>query len=223
MPKIIDLTNTLTASTTAVPGHPQVELTPIHTHEVHGRSNSSMRFSIHTGTHVDPPYHFDPKGKTIEQVPLERLVGTAVLIDLRRVARPRTPITVADIKSSPGFSERALRGNIVVLHTGWNRRMFKRPNYYRDNPYLAVETARWLASKKIKALALDTPQDHLEGDGTPRPGDFPVHRTFLTRGIPFIEHLANLHKIPRRTFQMIALPIKIQGGDGAPARVIILV
>ena len=103
----------------------------------------------------------------------------------------------------------------MVFHTGWNRKMFGNPNYYFDNPFITTELARWLVSKRIKALALDSPQDQVQGKGEPHPGDFPVHRTFLGKGIPFIEHLANLHKVKPRTFTLIAFPIKIEGGDGA--------
>ncbi len=221
MPKIIDLSLPLTTDATVVPGHPRLTLRPIHTHKVHGRSNTEMRFSIHTGTHVDAPYHFVPKGKTVDEVPLDRLMGPAILIDLRRKIKPKTPITIQDIRTSPGFHERDLRGKIAVLHTGWNRRMFGRANYYLDNPWIATETARWLASRGIKALALDTPQDRVQGP--PRPGDFPVHRTFLKKGIPFIEHLANLERVRKRRFILIALPVKIKGGDGAPTRAVAIV
>ena len=182
-----------------------------------------MRASIHTGTHCDPPYHFVPGGKTIDQMPLERFMGPAVKIDLRRKVKPRTGITIDDVRTSPGFRERDLKGRIVVFHTGWNRKMFGEPNYYFDNPFITVELARWLVSKRIKALALDSPQDQVQGGGEPRPGDFPVHRTFLGKGIPFIEHLANLHKVKQRTFTLIAFPIKIEGGDGAPCRAVAVV
>jgi kynurenine formamidase len=221
MRKIIDLTIPLTAAATVVPGHPRLTFHPIHTHRAHGRSNTAMRFSTHTGTHVDAPYHFDRKGKTVEQVSLDRLMGPAVKIDLRCKIRANHPITVEDIRTSPGFRESDLRGKIVVLHTGWNRRMFGSPRYYLDNPWVATKTAQWLSAKKIRALALDTPQDKVQGP--PRPGDFPVHRTFLKKGIPFIEHLANLERVRKRRFTLIALPIKIQGGDGAPTRAVAIV
>lgn len=221
MPKLIDLSLPLTTHVTVVPGHPGLSFHPIHTHETHGRSNTEMRASIHTGTHCDPPFHFVPRGKTIDRMPLERFMGLAVKIDLRRKAKPGTGITIDHVRASPGFREEELRGRIVVLHTGWNRRMFGDPGYYLDNPFLTVELARWLASKRIKALALDSPQDRVEGP--PHPGDFPVHRTFLGRGIPFIEHLANLHKVRARTFTLIAFPIRIEGGDGAPCRAVAVV
>ena len=221
MGKIIDLSLLLTAEATVVPGHPRLTFRPIHTHKTHGRSNTAMSFSTHTGTHVDAPYHFVSKGKTVDQVPLDRFMGPAVMVDLRRRAKAKTPITIDDIRISPGFRERELKGKIVVLHTGWNRKMFGRPNYYLDNPWIATETARWLASKGIRALALDTPQDRVQGP--PRPGDFPVHRIFLEKGIPFIEHLTNLERVRKRRFTLIALPIKISGGDGAPTRAVAIV
>jgi arylformamidase len=221
MKKIIDLSLPLTTNATVVPGHPRLTLHPIHTHKVHGRSNTSMRFSIHTGTHVDAPYHFVPKGKTIDQIPLDRLMGRAIMLDLRRRVKPKTAITIEDIRAAPGFREKDLFGKILVLHTGWNRKMFGRPNYYLDNPWLTAEAARWLASKGIQALGLDTPQDRVQGP--PRPGDFPVHRIFLGKGIPFIEHLTNLERVRKRRFTLIALPIKISGGDGAPTRAVAII
>ena len=75
MPKLIDLSLPLTTNVTVVPGHPTLSFHPIHTHETHGRSNTEMHASIHTGTHCDPPYHFVPGGKTIDQMPLERFMG----------------------------------------------------------------------------------------------------------------------------------------------------
>ena len=221
MPKIIDLSLPLTTNVTVVPGHPRLSFHPIHQHHTHGRSNTEMRASIHTGTHCDPPFHFVPGGKTIDQMPLERFMGKAVKVDLRRKVKPRTGITIEDVQTSPGFREADLKGNIVVFHTGWNRKMFGDPNYYFHNPFITTELARWLVRKRIKALALDSPQDQVSG--APRAGDFPVHRTFLGKGIPFIEHLANLHKVKSRVFTLIAFPIKIEGGDGAPCRAVALV
>jgi arylformamidase len=218
MSRIIDLTATIT-SETGVIGHPPVRLQPIHTHEEHGRANTNISFSLHTGTHVDAPIHFDPNGIGVDEIPLERLMGPAVKIDLRGRARAKMPITIQDIMTAPGFST-PLADTIVVLHTGWNRAMFGKPNYYTDNPYLATETAEWLAAQEIRALGLDHPQDRFQGE--PRHGDFPVHRIFLGKGVPFIEHIDNLDQVDRARFQLIALPIKIRGVDGAPARVIAL-
>jgi arylformamidase len=218
MPKIIDLTLPLGGEATVCPGHPPVILEPLHTHEVHGRSNTRMVFSIHTGTHVDVPYHFISDGLTVDQFPLERLMGMAVKVDLRGKAKANTPITVEDIRTAPGFPPGGLKDKIVILHSGWNEKMFYESNYYTSNPYLSSEAAQWLADQKIRALGLDFPQDKFEGP--PKKGDFPIHRIILSHGIPFIEHLANLEKISVSEFQFIALPLKIHHGDGSPTRAV---
>ncbi len=97
MAKIIDLTLTLGEEATVGPGHPPVILAPMHIHDEHGRSNTRMIFSIHTGTHVDVPYHFFSDGLTVDKFPLERLMGTAVKIDIRYAdagcLRSRFPMT----------------------------------------------------------------------------------------------------------------------------------
>jgi len=68
MPKIIDLSLSLTSKATVVPGHPRLTFHPIHTHKVHGRSNTAMHFSIHTGTHVDAPYLTKLKKRNLEAI-----------------------------------------------------------------------------------------------------------------------------------------------------------
>src|SRR5216683_411204 len=99
MSKIVDLTATITTATGVI-GHPPVQLEPIHTHGKHGRANTRIALSLHTGTHVDAPIHFDPTGVGIEAIALERLIGPAIKIDLRLRARPKTPITVEDIRQA---------------------------------------------------------------------------------------------------------------------------
>ena len=223
MPKLIDLSLPLTANVTVVPGHPTLSFHPIHTHDTHGRSNTEMRASIHTGTHCDPPYHFVPGGKTIDRMPLERFMGPAVKIDLRRKVKPRTGITIEDVRTSPGFREQDLKGRIVVFHTAGTERCSATPtttSTIRSSPRNWRTGWRRSASRPWRWTRLRT---RCRGRGEPHPGDFPVHRTFLGKGIPFIEHLANLHKVRQRTFTLIAFPIRIEGGDGAPCRAVAMV
>ncbi len=217
MSKIIDLTLTLTTESGVMIGHPTVRLQPIQTHAVHGRANTSISLSLHTGTHVDAPFHFFPNGAGIEKVSLDRLIGPAVMFDLRGIAKSDVAITLADLRKAPGFRE-GLKNHIVVFHTGWVKDHFGKPTYYMENPYLALETAEWLVKQEISALAGDHSVDRVDGD--PKPGDYPIHRMFLGSGIPFIEHLDKLEEISQSEFEMIALPIKVEGADGAPARVV---
>ncbi len=208
--RIIDLTLTFSSEITPVPGHPRATIAPWHLHEVHARSNSLLFFSIHTGTHVDAPYHFHREGATIDQVPLDRLIRPAVLCDLRPRARSRQPVTVADLEAS-GLAGRSLEGTIPVLFSGWAARAWNQPNLYAEHPYLDPAAAEWLARQRISALGLDFAVD---------PGEpYPCHLVLLGAGIPLIENLVNLDQIGQQDFTLIALPHKVHGGNGGQARV----
>ncbi len=222
MPKIIDLTATLGDPRLPV-FHlfPKVILEPIHVHEVHGRSNTKLTMPIHVGTHVDPPYHFVAGGMTIDDLPLQKVMGKAVRLDLRNTATRNSAITAEQIQSVVNAQNIYLKGKIAVLHTGWAETAFFQPNFYVDNPYLAIEASKWLSSHGVKAVGLDHPIDAGAKQAIqPHPGDCPNHRHFLENGIPLIENLINLETFADLEFQLIAMPIKIYRCDGAPARVI---
>ena len=207
---IVDLTMTFGPEITPVPGHPCAEIVPLHTHETHGRSNSIVRFSIHTGTHIDAPYHFDPRGRTIDQVPLDQLLRPAVLCDLRTRAAPQRAFTRADLQAG-GLLPGTLRGCIPVLYSGWSAEHYRAPNFYTHNPYLDPDVASWLKEEGIAALAVDFAVDPAE--------PYPCHQVLLGAGIPLIENLIGLDRLDRREFTLIAFPTKIGGGNGGQARV----
>lgn len=220
MYRVVDLTYTLDQRQAAIAGHPRLQVTAIHTFAEHGRSNMALACSLHQGTHVDAPSHFAEGRASIDAVPLDRLVGPAVLADLRGRVGPGSLVGVADIQAGlpPGA---ALRGKILVLNTGWSAARFHQPDYYETSPGLHAETAAWLVLQGIRALALDMPTD-VATPGGPRHGDAPGHRTLLGAGIPLIEHIGYLDQLRTREFLLVAAPMKVGGGDGAPARVLAL-
>ena len=201
---------TFSPEITPVPGHPCAEIVPLHEHATHGRSNSVVRFSIHTGTHVDAPYHFFPDGLTMDQVPLERLLRPAVLCDLRERAAPRRPFTHADLEAG-GLAAGGLHGRIPVLYSGWSAAHYTAPDFYTHNPYLAEDAAGWLSEEGIAALAVDFAVDPAE--------PYACHQVLLGQGIPLIENLIGLDRVEQREFTLIAFPTKIGGGNGGQARV----
>jgi kynurenine formamidase len=207
--KIIDLSLTWGSSITPVPGQPSISFSPLTTHEEHGRSNTKVVFSIHTGTHIDAPFHFVPGGLTIDKVDLNVFYGPAVLLDLRKSAQPKKPITVDDLRSA-GLAETELQGKRLVLYSGWAQDHWNKPNFYTENPYIAEETAKFLSTSGIVALGVDCGVD----SGEP----YPVHNIMLGAGIPLIENLINLDELPK-TFTLAAFPLKVENGDGGPARV----
>lgn len=219
MTRILDLTMTL--GDPRLQPHrsmkvPLVSVEPIHVHPRDGRSNSKVSFWTHTGTHIDPPYHFVADGPTIDEVPLERLVGRAVRIDLRPIVRESTPITAAQIHEL-GYRKQDVADRIAVLHSGWLERKFGTPEYSVDYPWYDASVADWLVDARAKAVVVDTYIDHVDA---PRPDDCPCHRQLLGHGIPIVENVVNLERISAREFDMYALPIKLHRGDGGQARVI---
>ena len=208
--RFVDLTVPWGPEVQPLEGHPRIRFRPITTHAVEGRSNTEVLFSIHTGTHIDSPYHFLPEARTIDQVPLERLIGPAILIDLTAFGTPRHGISLEEITGT-GIRSEELVGYRVLLRTDWATRHYDQPDLYTENPYLASDAAKWLAEAGIRALGLDFAVD------TAFP--YPNHYIFLGREIPLIENLIHLGEIPTRRFTLLAMPLRVVGGDGGPARV----
>ena len=103
MARLIDLTLTLGSDRVSpVPGLIGVCMSPLQTHETHARSNTKLTLATHIGTHVDAPYHFHPDGTTVEDMALDRYMGPALLLDLRELARSRTPISISDLQQAGG-------------------------------------------------------------------------------------------------------------------------
>lgn len=212
MTKLVDLTVPWGPDVQPLEGHPRISFKPITTHEVEKRSNTEVMFSIHTGTHIDAPYHFFPDGKSIAEVPLEVFIGPAILVDLREVARPGHEISVDELNEVGGLSEELIKGKRVVLWGDWAQHRWNTTDLYDNNPYLSQEAAEWLKDAGIVALGLD-----FAVDGA---APYPNHPILLGSEIPLIENLLNLNQINAREFTLIAFPLPVVGGDGSPARVV---
>ena len=113
--RLIDLTIPWGSEIEPVPNNPRIFYVPINHHELQGYSTAYATFSIHTGTHIDAPYHFIKDGLTMEQVPLEWLNGPAVLLDLRAAARPGQPLAVETLRAAAGA---LFSGRVGRRHTG---------------------------------------------------------------------------------------------------------
>ena len=220
MTELIDLTLTLGSDRVApVPGLIGVCTEPLHTHESHARSNTKLTLATHIGTHVDAPYHFHADGVTVDNMPLERYMGPARLLDLRQTAQSLTPLSVADLQQARGTPD-AVRDQIVVLFIGWAAAESGGVRFYSQGPYLSNEGAAYLADNGVNAVAVDFPIDKHPATPQSTIHDFPVHRLLLGQGIPLIENLINLDQLAGREFELWALPIKLLDGDGAAARAV---
>jgi kynurenine formamidase len=187
----------------------------------------------HGGTHVDAPRHFSEKGETVDSIPLERLMGEAVLIDVTRQCAKDSDyqIGVADLRNWEEKHKRQLVDVIVLLRTGYSqfwpdaRRYLGTEERGADAvaklhfPGLHPDAARWLVEhRQVKAIGIDTASiDH----GQSR--TFGSHVMLSEHHVPAFENVAELHRLPEVGFQVIALPMKIGGGSGAPLRIVAIV
>lgn len=184
----------------------------------------------HGGTHIDAPVHFARNHYTVDQIPLEQLMGMGIVIDVSRecAANADYLIGVADFQKWERANGRLPKGSLVFLRTGYGKFWPDRKRYMGTDergaeavpklhfPGLDPKAARWLVdNRSIKAIGLDTPSIDY-GQSTL----FESHRILFAKNIPAFENLANLDKLPVKNFEVIALPMKIKGGSGGPLRVI---
>ena len=231
--EVVDLTHPMDARTIYWPTEPFFE----HSLYTEGMTEggywyASGRFSAaeHGGTHIDAPYHFWREGATVDAIPVERLMGPGVLVDVAEACAGDRDylVTIDDLAGWESRNGRMPEGAIVLLRTGFGKFYPDRERYMgtaalgpdavRDLhfPGLDPAAARWIATERsIGAIGLDTPSiDH--GPST----SFESHVALFERGIPALENVANLDLLPETGFDVIALPMKIRGGTGGPIRIV---
>jgi kynurenine formamidase len=195
---------------------------------------SSFKFSAeeHGGTHLDAPMHFAKGGNSVEKVPVEQLVGQGVVVDVTAKAAMNRDYQVCteDFELWEKQNGRIPDGAIVLLNTGFAQYYPDRHKYTGTTltgaagveglhfPGLQPDAAKWLAEqRKIKAVGLDTPSIDFG-----QSNDFMTHRILFANSLTAYENLANLNSLPAKGFWIIALPMKIKGGSGAPLRIVAL-
>lgn len=199
---LIDLTHRLDAATPVYPGDPKPELTQIATLEEDGFAAFHLSSGLQLGTHMDAPLHMVEGGAAMADVPVERFVGRGVLV----AAEGASAVSAESLR---GLALQA--GDIVLVRTGWGAR-FGAPGYFDGFPEVEADFARALVRAGIAMLGLDTP--------SPDAPPYPVHKILLGAGIPIIENLAHLDRLPAGAdFEVLAAPPRI-AADGAPVRVL---
>jgi len=172
-------------------------------------------FVTHLGTHVDAPLHFVSGGRTIDSYDLGELGGTGWVLRVEKA--PNQPITVRDLEATGAQVE---RDQIVLIATGWDVKFAT--DDYHTHPYLSEDAARWLLDRRVKLVGVDCFSADMPVPLRPKGFDWPVHHLLLGHGILIAENLANLTVVAGRKLLIGAFPLKIRGGDGAPARIFAL-
>ena len=203
--KTIDLTLTYEE------GMRGVSFEPARTKALDGWNAKTLHLYSHAGTHMDAPFHFEVNDQTIDQFDVSRFVCDAWVIPID--AKPKQKLLLEDLGV---FADLIQKGDGVILHTGWSA--FVNENKYREElPGIHESLALCFAKKRINMLAVEPPSI---ADVTDMAEVTKIHEILLAGDIIIVEGLTNLDAISLEKVKLIALPLKIKDGDGAPARVI---
>lgn len=229
--RIVDLSMTVEECDSApfAPDETYFKLKPIIKWDEKGFVSNLVEMTVHAGTHIDSPHHFFRNMPSVERLPLEPLIGRAVILDLTSKGVARARITPEDLEKA----ERALKeqgieikeGGILLLRTDWPKgHKTTDPAWWNDSPYLTKEAAEWLVERKPAVIGFDFAQEEKGADYQKAQeileSGMRVHRTLLPKITCQIENLINLDQIGP-TAEIIALPAKWRT-ESAPARVIAL-
>jgi arylformamidase len=210
--KIFDVTLTIREGMTTWGGEPGPELRPLRRIASGDNANvSTLTLGDHTGTHVDPPIHFIEGGATAEQLPLEALIGPCIVVAYegdtsitgewlaRAVGRPAAPRILFKTRNSALWSD-------------------PRHRFTRDIVAVGASAAKWCVDQGVRLVGIDYLTIEPQG---PEKAGYPTHHTLLGAGIVIIEGL-DLRTVAPGIYELVCAPLKIAGGDGAPARVFLL-
>jgi arylformamidase len=206
--RIYDISVPIRSGGLVYPGNPEIEITLQQAVAKGAGANVSfIRFGSHTGTHADAARHFFDDGQTVDTIPLERLIGPALLLafpdDLRAVG-------AADLQKHD------IKGHTRVLLRTRNSALLSQKEFVRDYTYLAPDGAQYLVDNGVELVGIDylsIEQFHS--------GHHKTHRTLLARSVVILEGLDLSVPAPGE-YQLVCLPLRIEGGDGAPARAVLI-
>jgi arylformamidase len=205
--RVIDISVSNVVGMHAYPGDPALGIAPVRRIVEGDVCNLSLlTMGSHTGTHVDAPYHFLADGPRLGEVALDRMIGEALVGDLRG----RTAIDTVALQTLPGVRA----GDILLLLTD-NSARWASPAFRQDFTYLTPDAADWLVAHGVHAVGMDYLS--IERFGSP---DFPVHHTLLGAGVFVIEGL-DLRGVEPGRYTLVCLPLKFPELDGAPARAVL--
>lgn len=178
----------------------------------HGWNARLLHIYSHAGTHMDAPFHFEASQERIDQYPVSRFTGKAWKIKIP-ITQDQQLLTVDDLGD---LADNFQPGDSLVLETGWSA-FVDEPKYRDLMPRIASDLAHWCVKHQVNMLGVEPPS---VADVNNMAELTEIHQILLKGGIVIIEGLTNLDSLRDEPFILNAFPIKVQGGDGAPARVI---
>ncbi|MGA2934585.1 MAG: cyclase family protein [Methanomicrobiales archaeon] len=197
--EILDLTRPLGEGVPIYPGDARPIFQRV---ERDGYTCTNLRLTTHTGTHLDAPSHSITGGISVDRIPLQNLIGKVRVLDLE---------DAGDAITAASLSGKLHGGTRILIRT----RASEASSFGPEFPHLTIDAARFLADTGTLVVGIDSPS--IEAPG----GDGSLHRKLLGSGISILE-LLDLSGVAEGDYFMVALPLRLEGLDGSPARVILM-
>lgn len=207
--KLYDVSLPISENLPVWPGDPAISMSLSQSLRKGDETNVTyLGLSAHTGTHIDAPSHLEPEGIGIDQLPLDVLIGPCRLVDLSHLNVPidRSLLEKLDLKDV----------NRILFKTR-NSKLWENndPAFHKDYVSLTTDGAEYLQESAIQLVGIDA----LSIEAFDQAG-YPTHHLLLRNNVIILEGL-NLHQVPAGDYELIALPLKLKGADGAPTGVVL--
>jgi arylformamidase len=206
--RIYDISVPIRSGGLVYPGNPEIDIALQQAVAKGAGANvSTIRFGSHTGTHADAARHFFDDGQTVDKIPLERLIGPALLLSFPDDVRA---VGAAELRAHD------IKGQTRILLRTRDSAFLSQKEFVKDYTYLAPDGAQYLVDQGVELVGIDylsIEQFHS--------GHHLTHRTLLERSVVIVEGL-DLSVPPPGQYQFICLPLRIEGCDGAPARAVLI-
>ena len=207
--KIIDLTHIIDESMPVFPGTEPPVLNRKYTIEEHGFREAEITMFSHTGTHIDAPAHMLINGAALDELPVEKFIGKAMVINLGSLSNK-----TIELKDIVSYKEKIKDVDFVIIRSDWDK-YWGSEDYYKDFPALSDDAAKWISEFNLKGIGIDVISiDSMDSK------NFNVLNILLNRGMIIIENLTNLSAIEKEFFILSVLPLKSKLADGSPVRAI---
>ena len=177
-----------------------------------GRNTSVIQLGSHTATHHDSPLHFFDCTYSVDEIPLQKLCGEIQVVDLG-FKKAGSVVKMEDLQGIVPSPKMLFR---FLWYKNWGSDCFN-----KGFPYFSMEVLEWLVKNGLEMLALDTPSPD-SGTAIGEKDDSPGHKLLLKNQVVIVEYLTQTQALdPTKRYEIVALPLKLKGSDGSPARVIV--
>ena len=225
MSQLVDLTMSVTNGMPVLPGHAHTCIYPTSTHAQMAAMGWESTFAVegllmstHEGTHVDVPFHCDPTGPTVADLPLSAFTGPAVCLDVSEVASSELIEKSALEAAIARQGQDVQAGDHVLLYTGHHERSYGTRSWFRHTG-LSEEGSGWLAARGVAGVGIDAPS--VDSSREVRRGVYPAHQVLLVEhATPVVENLVDLRQVAGRRFHYIGFPLRLDACGGSPIRAV---